>query len=246
MVYKYNSDTLLELSNVVHTWQHGGKLTAHESAQFSALVYNVSNDRWNRHFGNRTRDWTDTKLMREEVPLVFMQYLKMRKSVRLAGRKCCPLDTPVYPSLMYTLCEFRRQFPRVVSVLTANHVGVTLLQEYQPRNVCYMVRLPIYTELHKALCIMRKIAREQGRELYGAQRHTLRREVFNALYLGHNLPTAKEIHDGNRVAQRRLIVVNAASDILASRVLAHHDACHNQPKSSYLYHLTQNNTNEEQ
>lgn len=241
---RYNPDTLLQLNDIVHKWQHGNTLTPSEGGQFSTLINNVSSDRWNAHFGNSKRDWTDTKLMREEVPLAFMQYLKMRRSVRLAGGKCCPLAEPVYPNLMYTLHEFRRQFPRVVSVLTANHVGVTLLQEWQPRNICYMVRLPIYTELHQALCIMRKIAREQGNQLYGAQRHTLRRDTFEQMYTGRVLPTAKVI-ETSRTAQRKLLVVNAASDILASRVLAHHDACHNQPKSSYLYHLTQNNTNYE-
>jgi hypothetical protein len=243
-VSRYSADVLATLSAVVKRWQHGDTLTSHEGVLFNTLITNVCNDRWNAHFGRSKRDWTDTKLMREEVPLVFLQYLKMRKSVRLAGGKCCPIDTPVYPTLPLTLYEFRRQFPRIVSVLTANHVGITLLKEYEPRNVCYMVRTPVYTDLHNALCIMRRLSREQGTLLYGPQRHTLLRDTFKAMYTGHRLPTAKEVPT-NRVATRRLLVVNAASDILASRSLSHYDACHNQPVSNYLQHLTENNTNME-
>lgn len=241
---RYNPDTLNQLCGIVNRWQHDEQLTSYESKMFGNLVYNVANDRWNAHYGHSRRDWTDTKLIREEVPLAFLQYLKMKRSVRLAGRNACPLNNQVYPSLPYVMNEFRRQFPRIISVLTANHVGITLLQPYEPRNICYMVRLPIYTELHHALCIMRRISNSMGGQVYLARRHDERLIVFRELYTmaGRNVPSDLT----NRVAQRRMIVVNAASDILASRILHHHDACHNRVSTNRCdeYWVT-NSTHEE-
>lgn len=210
---------------------------------FSQMVYAVSNDRWNAHYGRSRRDWTDTKLIREEVPLAFLQYLKMKRSVRLAGKRACPIDNDVYPRLPYVLNEFRRQFPRVISVLTTNHVGITLLNSYEPRNVCYMVRLPIYTELHQALVIMRKISSMMGSELYLARRHQERLTVFNELYTmrGRSVPTDLT----SRVAQRRLLVVNTASDVLASRIISHHESCHHRVASRPDQYWIENSTQEE-
>lgn len=240
---RYSEDTLNQLCDIVNRWQHNEPITSYESALFSKMVYSVANDRWNAHYGKSRRDWTDTKLIKEEVPLAFMQYLKMKRSVRLAGKIACPVDNEVYPRLPYVLNEFRRQFPRVVSVLTCNHVGITLLKPYEPRNICYMVRLPIYTELHHALCIMRKISNRLGGELYLARRHDERRTVFNELYTmsGRKIPTDLT----TRVAQRRMLVVNTASDVLASRIIAHHESCHHRVASRPDQYWIENSTLEE-
>lgn len=237
---RYNPETIERLTHVVNEWQNGGTVRGRDALEFNSLVQNVSTDRWNKHFGNSNRDWVDTKCIREEVPLAFLQYLKYRRSVRLAGMRCCPLDNPHYSSLPYVMNVFRRQFPRIVSVLTANHVGVTLLKEYEPRIIPYMVATPIYNELHKALCIMRKIAAETNTKLYGPQRYGLISQTLREMYSneGKQLPTLI----GNRVLQRRTLVVNAANDILTYRSLVHHDARSN---GSITDHFDKNNTNYE-
>ena len=236
---RYNPEIIARLTPVVTDWQHGIPIRSRDALEFNTLVTNISNDRWNAHYGKGKRDWVGTKCIREEVPLAFLEYLKYRRSVRLAGMKCCPLDEPHYSTLMYTMYAFRRQFPRIISVLTANHVGITLLKDYEPRTIPYMVSLPIYTELHQALCIMRKLASESGTRLYGPQRHEIRQQVLLDMYSskGTKLPALT-----NKVLQRRMMAINAASDILASRSLAHHNA---RKDGSISDHFNKNNTNME-
>jgi hypothetical protein len=257
MSNKYTKEHGEYLSEVVTKWQQRVPLTTTEQRNFSKLVTGVCDIRWNTHFGKSKYDWGDTKIMREELPLVFLQYLSMRRSVRtyITSRvKACPIDSRVYPSLAYVLTEFRRQFPRIVSVLTARHVGVSLLHEWEPDNVCYMVRLPVYTELHDALCIMRRLSNDRGVPLYNNLRYNLVNDCYVELYRKmspHTTPP--RIYDSlkrslssrvfTRVQLRRAIVVYAASDILNSRVHAHHDACIRDPKMSNLYELHSNNTN---
>jgi hypothetical protein len=255
---KYTKEHGEYLSTIVHKWQQRELLTSSEQRELSVLINGICDIRWNSHFGKSKYDWNDTKMMREELPLVFMQYLMMRKSVRtyVGKAQACLIDNNVYPTLAYTLTEFRRQFPRIISVLTARHVGVSLLREWEPDNVCYMVRLPAYTELHLALCIMRKLAHERNVPLYNNQRYGLVNECY--IQLCHKMAphsTAPRIHyslkrtlnSGNftRVQLRRALVTYAASDILNSRVQAHHDACTRDPKMSTLYELHTNNTNGE-
>jgi hypothetical protein len=254
---KYTKEHGEYLSEVVAKWQQRVPLTVVEQRNFSQLVTGICDIRWTAHFGKSKYDWNDTKLMREELPLVFLQYLSMRRSVRTyVTRKvqACPIDSQVYPSLAYVLTEFRRQFPRIISVLTARHVGASLLHEWEPDNICYMVRLPVYTELHNALCIMRKLSTDRGVPLYNNLRYGLINECYVELCRKASpRMTPPRIHDSlkksmssgifTRVQLRRALVVYAASDILNSRVHAHHDACTSDPKMSNLYELHTNNTN---
>lgn len=257
MSNKYSKEYGQHLSEVVTKWQQRIPLSSLEQRNFSQLVNDVCNIRWNSHFGRNKYDWSDTKLMRDELPLVFLQYLSMRRSVRTyITRKvqACPISDPEYPSLAYVLTAFRRQFPRIVSVLTARHVGITMLRKWEPDNICYMVQLPVYIELHNALCIMRKLSVDRGVNLYNNQRYGLVNECYVELHrkVSPNM-TPPRIHDSlkrsmmsgtfTRVQLRRALVVYAASDILNSRVHAHYDACTRDPKMSNLYELHTNNTN---
>ena len=250
----YSPELMSELSQIVYNWQTRVHLTTSQGVKLHQLITNVSNDRWNAHFKNHGRDWQDTKVIRENVPLAFMEYLRYPRSLRtkVEGRWSCPLYVPpVYPTLPYTLYEFRRQFPRVVTVLVAQHVGVSLRHEYQPNNVRYMVDLPIYKDLHSALCTMRNLAKRDGVDLYTTHSYKLRREVFDSLAVGKQRIYVDNPYDtvaASQLTRRNLrlcIAINAANDILRARSQAHYDACKSQLKMNPLYELNYNNTNYE-
>lgn len=243
---RYSYDVMVHMTDVVKRWQHREPLNTEDSCSLAALINNVSRDRWNKHYGRSRRDWVDTVQIREGVPLAFIDYLMMKRSIRtyIGGKQvACPVDNDEYHTLPYTLTEFRRQFPRVVSVLTANHCGITLLREWEPRNVKYMVNTPIYTELHHALVIARSLAASTSTPLYV---HHSPEFLTTCYHLLHNklspkqqLPRYTTLHtqlqSANRVHQRRALAVRAASTILYSRVHAHYDACKSEQQQHEQY-----------
>lgn len=250
----YSAESMSELTQIVYNWQTGVPLSHTQGTKLSQLVTNVSNDRWNAHFRNHGRDWQDTKVIRENVPLAFMEYLRYPRSLRtkVEGRWSCPLHVPpVYSTLPYILYEFRRQFPRVLTILIAQHVGVSLRQVYEPNNVRYMVDTPIYKDLHSALCTMRKVAKEQQVDLYTAHSYELRLEVFQRLAVGKHVRYLDNPYDTVEASQlsrsnlRMCLAINAANDILRARSQAHYDACNSQVRMNPLYELYNTNTNYE-
>ena len=160
-----------------------------------------------------------------------MDYIKTRVSTRTySPNLCCLLDVPsMYHTLAYTLNEFRRQFPRVVSVLIARECGVQVMRDWQSSsyNISQLVKSSEHYELHLALCIMRRLAKARNIQLYTVHRYELLNECF--IELVHKLRSKQvrpiqltlqsTISGGNvnRVMARRAAMVYAASDILAVR-----------------------------
>jgi len=237
---RYSYEQLLLVEQSLNKWRARQPLTIQDGNNLEALIKNVSTDRWNKHFGRIRRDWSDTVNIRESVPFAFIDYLMMKRSVRtLVDGKliACPVDNEVYRSLPYTLNEFRRQFPRVVSVLTSDHCGVSLLQPWEPRNIWYKVNTPIYNELHIALCEARTLAKELNLPLYLPHTNVFLSQVLYKVhhklsprraYLSRALQYTRELDAANKVRQRRAVAVRAASMILMSRVHAHYDALHQE------------------
>jgi hypothetical protein len=235
-VHKYSKESIKQLTDVVHRWQQGYKLSSTDGALLSTLITNVSRDRWYKHFGNRRSDWQDTQTIREWVPLAFMDYLLYPRSVRTVlvdpiTRKrvySCPVTVErEYSSLPAVLHEFRLQFPRIITVLTSRHVGVTLLEEWQPRNIRYMTNLPVYQELHRASVILRKIASTDNRLLYSPERYDSLDVVATVINNGKELRVKRVLSTPakySRVTVRRATATLAACDILASRVHSHYNA----------------------
>jgi hypothetical protein len=236
---RYNYEQLQLVEQSLNKWRARQPLSTQDGYNLETLIKNVSTDRWNKHYGRSRRDWNDTVNIRDSVPFAFIDYLMMKRSVRtLVNGKliACPLDNQVYRSLPYTLSEFRRQFPRVVSVLTSDHCGITLLQSWEPRNIWYKVNTPIYSELHVALCEARTLAKSHNIPLYLPHTNEFLTQVLyrvhykmspkRRLLSTHTLQYTRELDAANRVQQRRAIAVRAASMILMSRIHSHYDALH--------------------
>jgi hypothetical protein len=248
MVYKYSRESLHELTGIVTRWQLGTPIGSYDGSLLASFITNVARDRWYAHFGQRT-DWQDTKTMCEQVPMAFMDYLLYPRSTRTVEVNpvtkkriySCPLTVDrKYSSLPAVLHEFRLQFPRVVTVLTAIHVGVTLLEDWQPRNIRYMTNLPVYYELHQASVLLRKLSNlGNNAQLYSPERYNSLDTVATAINHGklirvkHVLATPAKY---SRVTVRRATAALAACDILASRVHSHYNATPSIEVTDYDYY----------
>lgn len=231
----YSPAHMVILENITHRWQHNEPTTGSDMNALASMIENVSFLRWNVHFNGIKSDWGSTINVKENIPLALMDYIKTRKSIRTySPNLCCVLDTPAkYNSLAYTLNEFRRQFPRIVSVLVARECGVQVMRDWQSSsyNISQLVHSTEHYELHLSLCLMRKLAKDKHIPLYGVHRYELLNDCFVALISKLRskqvtkarpltLDSCMEISGGNvvnRVMARRAAMVYAASDILAVR-----------------------------
>ena len=237
----YKPEYMVHLEDITYRWQHNQPTSGSEMREFASMIENVSFMRWRVHFNGVSSDWGCSINVKENVQLALMDYIKTRMSIRTyAPNRCCHLHTPAkYHTLAYTLNEFRRQFPRVVSCLVARECGVQIMRDWQSSsyNISQLVHSVEQYELHLALCIMRKIAKDNNVALYGLHRYELLNECFIQLvtklrsrWVRPTQVTLKTcmISGGNvanRVMARRAAMVYAASDILAVR--SHSSLQHN-------------------
>jgi hypothetical protein len=157
MTHAYSYNRMEEVQRVVDLWRYGSVLSSSEQLQLFTFIRNVTEDSWRKHFS--TLDSRPYEGVKDGLQLAFMDYLLNRKSLRsYAANKalCCLLTPQVYHTVAYTLIEFKRQFPRVVSVLMANDVGYHLLKDYEPRNIRYQVAMSSHYELHTLLTVIRR------------------------------------------------------------------------------------------
>jgi hypothetical protein len=226
----FSKEHMVTLEEVTYKWQHEEQLTGTESRLFAAMLSSVTEIRWSVHFNGNRNDWGSSNNVKENLVHVLLDYIKTRKSIRvLSPRPCCHLDTPAkYKTLAASLYEYRRQFPRIVSMLIAQESGVQVMREWQSKSYNYyqLVLTPEHTELHTAMCIMRTLANEQGVLLYTNHRHSLLSECFIRLVnFRRKSPTTLTLnmiqYSGGReytqAMYRRATMVYAASDILAVR-----------------------------
>ena len=212
-----------EVQGILTRWQHKeGRLNTSEQRTLHHFITSVSNDRWNRHFKNKHRDWVSTVEMRLQVPMVLMDYMLTRKSVRVKGANgyYCEVDNPQYKTLGLILYEFRIQFPRIVSTLTAWSTGITINSEVV--NWYQLIQTTEHNELHKSLIAIRQVAKERGVELYTTHRYELLNEVWTRLYNKPSLPLLNQYIQSTRY-RRRAYILYAAADILAYRVKVNDD-----------------------
>jgi hypothetical protein len=253
LTHRYTKDSLQEVELVVNKWRHRELLTGREGGVLFTFVNSVSRDRWNGHFKNKRRDWVDTQDIRDNVPLAFMDYLLYPSSIRtpiineVTRRQVhvCPISPSrmeyKYPSLASTMYEFRMQFPRLVSVLQATHVGVTLLQQWQPRNYKYMANLPDYIDLHAAMLTLRRLSNTYKVPLYDDHRYALLDTVANSINhfrtpLMHVNHVIRNPRNYSRVTVRRATVAVAACDVLATRIIGHTDALKQEQLTTNTYY----------
>jgi hypothetical protein len=157
-----------------------------------------------------------------QVPMVLMDYMLTRKSVRVKGANgyYCEVDNPQYKTLGLILYEFRIQFPRIVSTLTAWSTGITINSEVA--NWYHLIQTTEHNELHKSLIAIRQVAKERGVELYTTHRYELLNEVWTRLYNKPSLPLLNQYIQSTRY-RRRAYILYAAADILAYRVKVNDD-----------------------
>lgn len=210
-----------EVSTILPKWQHKESLSSQEQRVLYAFITSVCNDRWNRHFKKRHKDWVSSTEIRLQLPMVFMDYLLTRKSIRVKGLNgyYCELDNPQYKSLGLVLFEFRMQFPCIMSMLTAWSTGITVISSgnlnfYQRVNSTQMY------ELHKSLMMLRMVAKEDGTPLYSTHRYQLLDIAWRNLY-GSKAPSLTE-HITSTHYKRRASIMYAAADILAMRIHTNH------------------------
>jgi hypothetical protein len=196
---------------VVTRWQQGERLTSAEQADLHAFTVNVTHSAWYNHFRKSTTHTHFNWELRDALPLAFLEYLKYPRSVRLAGQRACTLHERFYPSAVQAMVVFRLQFPRILTVLTANQLGITLLKSYEPRITPYMVELIIYRDMHKALVTYRNIMNERNLRAVDLLTPEITTEVM--LTLGPLYPKINS-RSTPQVRARRALAVNAAADTL--------------------------------
>lgn len=210
-----------EVSAILPRWQHKEPLTTTEQRALYTFITSVCNDRWNRHFKKKHKDWVSSTEMRLQLPIVFMDYLLTRKSIRVKGPNgyYCELDNPQYKSLGLVLFEFRMQFPCIMSMLTAWSTGITVISS---GNLNFYQRVhTLHTqELHKSLMMLRMVAKEDDTPLYSTHRHQLLDTAWRNLY-GSKAPSLTG-HIMSEAYKRRAFVMYAAADILATRIHTNH------------------------
>jgi hypothetical protein len=230
MKLTFSKEHMVLLEDITYRWQRKEHITGTESKLFAAMLSSVTEMRWLVHFNGCRSDWGSSNNVKENLIIVLLDYIGTRKSIRvLSPRLCCHLDTPAkYKTLAASLYEYRRQFPRIVSMLIALESGVQVLTSWQGEayNYYQLVHTPEHSELHKAMCIMRLLAKEQGVLLYSNHRYTLLSECFVRLVTDtRKSPTPLTLDmlrdsGGKGYTQamyRRATMVYAASDILAVR-----------------------------
>lgn len=221
-----------EVSNILPKWQRKEHITTNEQRVLHAFITSVCNDRWNRHFKKQHKDWASSTEMRLQLPIVFMDYLLTRKSIRVKGPSgyYCELDNPQYKSLGLVLFEFRMQFPIIMSMLTAWATGISVVSRGNC-NFYQLVHCVETQELHKSLMTIRLVAKELDVPLYTTHRYELLDTAWRRLY-GSKVPNLTS-NITNKAYKRRAYIMYAAADILAIRVHTNYDIYNN---GEYGYH----------
>ena len=210
----------------VSKWQRRLDLSSYEQRLIQTVVTDYSLIRWQRHFKNKNRDWLASSQLLEEVPLVLMEYLLTPRSVPLVvgfvGNrtvKACNLQDIEYRTAKYRMSEFRRQFPRVVSYLMQRQCGYGFKEDRVGKSTYLHIQSNTAWEVHLALCITRQVVNELGIELYDGHSVEVLREVYHRLCV--KLHRKKHLYYDEAmkctVTPRRVLAVNLANDILASR-----------------------------
>jgi hypothetical protein len=214
-----------EVSIILTKWQHKEPLNPREQRAFYNFITSVCDDRWNRHFKNKHRDWPHTREAKLDLPLILMDYMKTPRSIRVKGPLgyYCDLDDIQYKTLGLVLFEFRIQFPRIVTLVTALDSGVALLGT-ERSNFYIAVLSWEYCLLHKYLVSIRKLAAERDLPLYAEHQYTMLDDVWN---MEHKLPLLKD-NRGKTIAphnqHKRLEILYAAFGILSTKVSVSHEA----------------------
>lgn len=222
------SEVYIKFELAVCKWQHRIELTPYEQRLIQTVVTDYSLIRWQRHFRNKNRDWLASAQLLEEVPLVLMEYLLTPRSiptiVSYTGNrtvKACNLEHIEFRPAKYRLAEFRRQFPRVVSYLMQKQCGYAFTDDNIGKSSYLHIQSSRAYEVHVALCITRKVVGELGLELYDGHSVEVLREVYRRLCV--KLKRGKKHMDNYDYLMelpstpRRVLAVNLANDILASR-----------------------------
>lgn len=185
--YVRTKESLADDARVVEQWlQDPESLTQVEQLNLTRMVRDICVTRYNNHF-KRGDDWYESKLMREELPMVLLDYLRKPRtqytyttSLATGKVKRVKVHTakPIYHTLGYRLFEFRMQFPRIISVLNAKYVGIVELQDIG----CYysQVASSLGQDIHKSLVFIRKEL--VGKELYREAIYDLAPSIHRHLY----------------------------------------------------------------
>ena len=206
--------------DILLKYQQDDQLTRCEQRTFSKFVDTTVTSTWCSHFKRKRKDWLIPAEILESVPLAFMEYMKYRKNVKCLtsymGSKAyyCDLSIPpVYHAPVVSYTVWKRQFPRVLTALTAQYCGVSLLEPadrgYYPMPV--LVELPQMKELHEASVLLRGLYAQHGLELYSVKANDYLHEVAQMMIRSTT---------SQRVAARRMMAINAAVSMLQVRIIA--------------------------